>query len=325
MMLHEISIEIIHKCPNNCIHCSSYSSWDKETMMPIELIQNVIRDAVELGAKTICLSGGEPFLHPQIVDIVNSIVALGANCIIYTSGIYFDGIAYQSIPNVLLKRIKVGVDKLIINYEASDAATYDTIMGTHVDGYTLMRQTISNAFKEGIIVETHVVPMKINLLQIPAIITQCEELGVSRISFLRMVKHGRVLENKEMTCLTDEEMNQAKVMIRTIIKDKAISIRFGIPFSDCMRRKSCMTGTSKLNIRYDGLVYPCEAFKNDLPEDFVAIRPESVYMKSLKDIYTQSAYLAEIRKRLQEYQMIDTDENCMNQYYTKKKESGNDI
>lgn len=294
-------------------------------MMPIELIQNVIRDAVELGAKTICLSGGEPFLHPQIVDIVNGTAALGAKCIIYTSGIYFDGIAYQSIPNVLMKRIKIGVDKLIINYEASDAATYDTIMGTNVGGYTLMRQTISNALKEGIIVETHVVPMKINFRQIPEIITQCDELGVSRISFLRMVKHGRVLENKEMTYLTDEETIQAKEMIRMVSMDKAVAIRLGIPFSDCTRRKSCMTGTSKLNIRYDGLVYPCEAFKNDLPDDFVEVGPDSVYIKSLNEIYNNSAYLAEIRERLREYQVIETDENCMNQYYAKKLESGNDI
>ena len=79
-----------------------------------------------------------------------------------------------------------------------------------------------------------------------------------------------------------------------------------------------MTGTIKLNIRYDGLVYPCEAFKNDLPQDFVEVRPDSVYMESLKDIYANSVYLARIRERLQEYQMIETNENCMNQYYTQK-------
>lgn len=294
-------------------------------MMPLELIQQVVRDAAELGAKTICLSGGEPFLHPQIVDIVECIAELGVKCVIYTSGIYFDGITYQSIPDALLERIKDGVDKLIINYEASDAETYDTIMGTHVGGYALMRHTIGNAIKEGIIVETHVVPMKINYQQIPAIIMQCEELEVSRISFLRMVEHGRVLENKEIIILTDGEINQTKEMIRSVVEDKAVAIRFGIPFSDCTHRKSCMTGTSKLNIRYDGLVYPCEAFKNDLPSGFVKNKPDSIYLKTLKEIYANSAYLSEIRERLQEYQMIETDENCMNQYYMKNAECENDI
>lgn len=294
-------------------------------MMPYEIIQNVIRDAVKLGAKTICLSGGEPFLHPQIVDIVNGIAALGAKCIIYTSGIYFDGITYQCIPNALLERIKVGVDKLIINYEASDSKTYDIIMGTSVSGYTLMRQTISNAIKDGIIVETHVVPMKINYHQIPAIIAQCNDLGVSRISFLRMVEHGRAHENKEMTYLTEEEMNQTKGMIRNVAKDKAVAIRFGIPFSDCAHRKSCMTGTSKLNIRYDGLVYPCEAFKNDLPVGFTKSSPDSIYQETLKDIYINSAYLSEVRESLQKYQTIETDENCMNQYYMKKEKGDNDL
>lgn len=294
-------------------------------MMPLELIQQVVRDAAELGAKTICLSGGEPFLHPQIVDIVECIAELGVKCVIYTSGIYFDGITYQCIPDALLDRIKDGVDKLIINYETSDAETYDTIMGTHVEGYKLMRQTINSAIKEGITVEAHVVPMKINYRQIPAIIAQCCELGVSRISFLRMVEQGRVLENKEITSLTEEEMILTKEMIRSVSKDKAVTIRLGIPFSDCTHRKSCMTGTSKLNIRYDGLVYPCEAFKNDLPSGFIKSKPDSIYLKTLKEIYTNSAYLSEVRERLQEYQSIETDENCMNQYYMKKCGSENDI
>ena len=94
----------------------------------------------------------------------------------------------------------------------------------------------------------------------------------------------------------------------------------GIPFSDCAKRMSCNTGIVKLNVRYDGLVYPCEAFKNDLPDGFVVSRPDSVYEKSLKKIYEHSEYLIEIRQRLNEFQFVDCDESCMNQYYAKIKE-----
>ena len=91
----------------------------------------------------------------------------------------------------------------------------------------------------------------------------------------------------------------------------------GIPFTDCAKRISCNTGIAKLNVRYDGLVYPCEAFKNNLPEGFVESRPDSVYDKSLKEIYEYSEYLMDIRQRLNEFQFVDCDESCMNQYYTK--------
>lgn len=287
--------------------------------MPFELVCSVIADAVEVGAKKICISGGEPFLHPQLVEIVDNVYGLGAKCVIYTSGIYYDGNLYQSLPMSVLTQLKEHIEAIIINYEAADSETYDTIMGTLCGGYELMRQTIASAVSVGIRVETHVVPMKINYQQIPQIVRQSNELGVSQISFLRMVKHGRVLDNKELTYLTEEEEKSVREEIKRIRDEKIVSIRMGIPFTDCAKRISCDTGIIKLNVRYDGLVYPCEAFKNDLPERFVESRPDNVYEKNLKEIYEHSEYLIEIRQRLNEFQFFDCDESCMNQYYNKKK------
>ena len=317
MKLQEISIEITQQCPNNCIHCSSYSSWDKSQTLPFEIICSVISDAVALGAKTICISGGEPFLHPKLKEIVDHIYASGAKCVIYSSGIYYDGQRYQSIPNNILLNIKDYTEKLIINYEASNSKTYDIIMGTNIGGYKLMRQSIISAVEMGLQVEAHVVPMKINHMQIPDIIQQCNELGVSKVSFLRMGKHGRVLDNKAITYLTENEEKNVKDAVNQCTKDKSISIRFGMPFADCVRRVNCKTGINKLNIRYDGLVYPCEAFKNNLPSDFTKAKPESVCQYPLSKIYNESQYLREIREKLDAYQQLNTCESCMNQYYTK--------
>ena len=320
MKLKEISIEITQQCPNYCIHCSSYSSWEQKQSMPYELICSVIKDAIELGATKICISGGEPFLHPKLSEIVDCISGLGAKCVIYTSGIYYDGNTFQSLPLHVLMRIKERVEKIIINYEAADSETYDTIMGTHCGGYVLMRQSISLAVSMGINVETHIVPMKINHQQIPLIIQQCNDLGVTRVSLLRIVRHGRVLNNDELIFLTAEEEHQLVEKTRQIATDQSMSIRFGIPFSNCSKSVSCNTGIIKLNIRYDGLVYPCEAFKNDLPQGFITSRPESVYEKSLLEIYEESSYLKEIRQKLHDFQSVNTCERCMNQYYTNQKE-----
>ena len=320
MKLQEISIEITQQCPNCCIHCSSYSSWEQVHSMPYELICAVIREAIDLGAKKVCLSGGEPFLHPQLVEIVNYVWRLGAKTVIYTSGIYYDSDTYQALPMNILTCLKDKVDAIIINYEAADSETYDTIMGTQFLGYNLMRQTIASAISLGINVETHVVPMKINYQQLPKIIQQCNELGVSKVSFLRMVKHGRVLDKRELIFLTEEEEVSLKEQLKKFRDDNIVAIRLGIPYTDCVKRMNCRTGIAKLNIRYDGLVYPCEAFKNDLPEGFVMSRPDSVYEKSLKYIYEHSSYLTEIRNKLFEFQMNDCNETCMNQYYTKINE-----
>ena len=317
MKLKEISIEITQQCPNNCIHCSSFSSWEQRQSMPYELICSIIKDAIYLGCVRICISGGEPFLHPNLSEIVDYICGLGAKCVIYTSGIYYDGTAFQSLPSNILMRIKERVEKIIINYEASDSETYNTIMGTQCGGYELMRQSILLAVRMGIKVETHLVPMKINCRQIPLILQQCNDLGVTQVSLLRIVRHGRVLQNDELILLTSEEEHRVVETIKQIRNNQSMSIRLGMPFSNCSKKESCNTGIVKLNIRYDGFVYPCEAFKNNLPQGFVISRPESVYEKSLFEIYNDSSYLEEVRQKLQEFQSINTCERCMNQYYTK--------
>ena len=57
-MLKEISIEIIRKCPNKCLYCSSFSNENCSEMIPLEKFMEVIDGAQELGLKTVCFSGG---------------------------------------------------------------------------------------------------------------------------------------------------------------------------------------------------------------------------------------------------------------------------
>ena len=73
MTLHEITIEVTQRCPNRCIYCSSLSDATKTQYLDYETICRVVDDAKSLGAKSVSLSGGEPFLHSDIVKIAEYI------------------------------------------------------------------------------------------------------------------------------------------------------------------------------------------------------------------------------------------------------------
>lgn len=137
-MLSEISIEILQRCPNRCIYCSSHSNPQATHIIPFEIIKNIIDDAKSLGCKTVCLSGGEPFLHPQILDIISYIAKLQLICYVYTSGIYMKDEVYSSLPNEYIEAIRGMVDKVIFNVEADSSALYDQIMGTDVGGFDMI-------------------------------------------------------------------------------------------------------------------------------------------------------------------------------------------
>lgn len=68
--MEQISIEIIHKCPNQCLHCSSYSDINCTLKINTDKIKEVIDSAVKLNTKILSISGGEPFLHEDLLEIV---------------------------------------------------------------------------------------------------------------------------------------------------------------------------------------------------------------------------------------------------------------
>lgn len=320
MKLNEITIEITQQCPNQCVYCSSLSCPDKTTCLSTEKILEVVDDAVALGCESISLSGGEPFLHPGLVQIVNHIAKQGVQCLIYTSGICFENGTPHSIPEEILEALRGKVAKYIVNVEAADEATYDKIMGTSFHGFAMMKQFIAEAVAMGEVVEAHFVPMKLNYRQIPSVVEMCTELGVSRVSFLRFVAQGRGCEKVEQLLLEKEESIEAKRLMNQCVSNNAEGVRLGIPFADCCHRVNCLTGTSKLNIRYDGNVYPCEAFKNDQLEQIITAFVDNVNKERLKDIYTNSQYLAGVRKEHQSYLDVNTCETCFAQYLSNKNQ-----
>ena len=146
-MLREISIEIIRKCPNCCLHCSSESHAQCEEIMPYSKFKEVISDASKLGTKTICLSGGEPFLHDSITDMIRLVRQYHMDCYVYTSGIILDSSNHPvSIPIDILKQISKYVTKLIFNIEAGTEKTYNRMMGTE-NCFEKMQQSATRAAK----------------------------------------------------------------------------------------------------------------------------------------------------------------------------------
>ncbi len=313
MKLNEITIEVTQQCPNRCIYCSSLSDIGKTERLDYDCIRRVVDDAKELGAKSVSLSGGEPFLREDVYDIVDYIHAKGLKVRLYSSGIYYADGKYSSIPSKLLETIKGKLAVLIFNYETIDAELYATIMGTKADNMALLDETIKNTIILGIPVEAHLVPMHCNYRQIPEVINKLYSMGVSNVSFLRLVPQGRVLDNKAVVELKDDELAELTQILNSckeIHKDK---IRLGLPFS--AKQASCGTGTTKVIVRYDGYVFPCEAFKDGMMELENGIIPENVKENRLKDIYQQSLYLQYIRKGLNSYVGCEDNEYCYGHYF----------
>jgi len=314
-LLEEVSIEIIRKCPNSCLHCSSSSDGHCTEIIRYDQLVSIVQDAKELGAKTICLSGGEPFLHDEIVDMIEFISSLGLQTYVYTSGIIFDEHDEKAPLNKgILNTISEKVTKLIFNIEAAKSETYDKIMGT-TGCFEIMKQSIRYANDLSIKTEAHFVPMKLNIGETKDVVALCEELKISELSFLRLVLQGRGLQNKFEIYLSDEELAKYKPLMNELNEESKIPIRIGVPLTEDSSSHRCKAAKGKLSIRYDGYVFPCEVFKNsNIPCGLNGTDPESIYNKSLMDIYHNSEYLQWVRELSQKgCSKADCFEICIGQ------------
>ena len=71
---------------------------------------------------------------------------------------------------------------------------------------------------------------------------------------------GRGKQNKDILMLSDDEMREFSEIFQEARKNYKGRIRVGIPLLGDVSH-SCTAGTEKLDIKYDGTVLPCPAFK----------------------------------------------------------------
>lgn len=87
-MLKDLCFEVIQTCPNKCKFCSSNSSQDKQTIITLEQFKKVVIHFIKQGGiEELSISGGEPFLHPDLFEMVKFSKENGIKTVIFTSGV----------------------------------------------------------------------------------------------------------------------------------------------------------------------------------------------------------------------------------------------
>ena len=83
----ELTIELTNACKNKCIHCSSSAISDARLSktLPTTTVLEIVHD---LKPKKVILSGGEPFLHPDLETIISGVKKLCPVLAINTSAIF---------------------------------------------------------------------------------------------------------------------------------------------------------------------------------------------------------------------------------------------
>ena len=144
-----LRITLTNRCNVNCLYCHHDGMVKSRDEMTADELYTVCKIAKKLGVKKIRLSGGEPLLKKDIVEIVEKIASLNFKDIsMTTNGILLEKYA-QDLKDAGLDRVNVSLDTL-------DRKTFEFIT---------KKDYLEDA-KRGIIkaVEVGLYPVKINMV-----------------------------------------------------------------------------------------------------------------------------------------------------------------
>ncbi len=288
--LAELKLEVTHRCPLRCIHCSSKASADNTREMSGAGALKILGEALEMGASQVAFSGGEPLLWPSIQQGIAACSRAGVETAVYTSGNIND-------PRATMRRLKeAGLARIIFSLHAAEPSLHDQVTRTP-GSFRKTLCSIEEAAKAGLKAELHFVPMRINFRQLPKLVDLARDCKLSRLSVLRFVPQGEG-ESVPGLALSAEENLELREMIRGL--RRAFEIRIGSPYSILFLSDTprCLAAVGRLSISPDLHIYPCDAFKGIKADDIVGTDAHSRLDRfSLKDCWDYSPYLHAVRRQ----------------------------
>jgi cyclic pyranopterin phosphate synthase len=118
-----LRVSVTQKCDKHCPYCHREGETNPSTVMTVDEIVRIVRIAISLGISRVKLTGGEPLLRKEIVEIVRGINGLEGltDLSMTTNGAYMKGLAKD------LK--KAGLNRVNVSLPTLDPNVYNNLMG----------------------------------------------------------------------------------------------------------------------------------------------------------------------------------------------------
>lgn len=291
-----LRITITNRCNENCLYCHHDGMVSSKNEMTPDELFTISKIAKRIGVKKIRLSGGDPLVRKDIIEIVEKIASLDFKDIsLTTNGVLLEKYA-QGLKDAGLDRVNVSLDTL-------NRDTYK-----YVTSKDYLEKTKAGILKA---VEVGLYPVKINMVvmkdindhEIKDMFKFCQEHGII-LQLIELIesescddddfsnKHHYSLDplEEKLTNISDE-VHERKFMQgrkKYYINDGEIEIVK--PVDNAKFCASC----SRLRITPDGKIKPCLLRNDNLVELISHIRngesEEELEEHFMKGIYNREPF-----------------------------------
>ncbi len=177
-------MEVTGRCNLECVHCYSASGDSRATSeLSTKQIAGVMKEALNAGASSITISGGEPFLRADIAELLAYGNSLGLDMGVVTNA------------TLVTRRVAHLLDELGVSIQVSiDGSTdviHDRIRGA--GSFTAVRRGLDELLQRGLAnrVTLSTCLMQQNAHDLDNIVSLALSLGIPRLDLIFVSRQGR--------------------------------------------------------------------------------------------------------------------------------------
>ncbi|MCU0285256.1 MAG: radical SAM protein [Acidobacteria bacterium] len=248
-----VGLYITERCLQNCRFCFNWKVNGKQDAIDMDFhdITHILNESKQMGHSYLTITGGEPFLHPNITDIIDYAHDLGFMINILTNGLLINEELIAKLRGKFRLRIRVSLDgasKEVHEY-ARGKDTFDRVL-------TAILLLIKNNFPVGIGLTLY----DENINEIEDIIRLSIDMGCSYIRFSPVIriqkgKQAPINLNLHETALI--RIIEAQLKYREYIDLQGpTGENFLLPV-ETITTKRCEAGVNFFAINPDKVILPC--------------------------------------------------------------------
>ena len=247
--------ELTYRCPLRCVYCSNPLELERHRReLDTETWLRVFAEAENLGVVQLSLTGGEPCLREDLVELVAGARRLDLYTNLATAGV--------PLSRERLRELRgAGLDNVQVSIQDVTAAASDAIAGHRSFERKL---EVARAAKEiGFPLTLNVVLHRQNLDRIAEVIALAESLAADRLELANAQYLGWALRNRSALLPRRDQLERARAVAaeaRERLKGK-MEVLFVTPDYYATFPKACMDGWGRrfVLVSPDGLALPCHA------------------------------------------------------------------
>ncbi|HZC46654.1 MAG TPA: pyrroloquinoline quinone biosynthesis protein PqqE [Candidatus Acidoferrum sp.] len=247
--------ELTYRCPLRCVYCSNPVDFIRSRAeLTTDEWRRVFSQAAELGVVQLHLSGGEPVLRDDLVELIRHARASDLYTNLITGGTLLD-------EDKLRRFREAGLDHIQLSIQGASRESAETIAG--VRSHRKKLDVARLIGKVGFPLTLNVVIHRLNIGEVPELIGIASELGADRLELANTQFYAWAAENRAALMPSREQYDHAEEIAREAIAKYRGTLEIAFVQNDYLsgEPKPCMGGwgRSYMCINPTGEVMPCHA------------------------------------------------------------------